>query len=69
MASSFSNKQPSQQELEGLINLLNQGQLQATANMAQSMLRNYPNTFMIHNLLGIALDGLGDHQTAIESYK
>ena len=69
MATSFSNKQPSQQEIQGLINLLNQGQLKETVNMAQAMLQNYPSTFMIHNVLGIALDGLGNHEAAIESYK
>jgi uncharacterized protein (TIGR02466 family) len=69
MATSFSNKQPSQQEIQGLINLLNQGQLQETVRLAQTMLQSYPSTFIIHNVLGIALDGMGNHEAAIDSYK
>ncbi len=55
---STSNKQPSQQEIQPLLNLLNAGQLAATANMAQTLIAQYPNTFLLHNVLGIALDGL-----------
>ncbi len=69
MATSFSNKQPSQQEVQGLINLLNQGQLPETINMARTILQSYPGAFIVHNVLGIALDGVGDHHAAIESYQ
>lgn len=65
---STSNKQPSQQEIQPLLNLLNAGQLAATANMAQTLIAQYPNTFLLHNVLGIALDGLGEYDGAINSY-
>lgn len=66
---SASNKQPSQQEIQPLLNLLNAGQLAATANMAQTLIAQYPNTFLLHNVLGIALDGLGEYDGAINSYR
>lgn len=66
---STSNKQPSQQEIQPLLNLLNAGQLAATANMAQTLIAHYPNTFLLHNVLGIALDGLGEYDGAINSYR
>lgn len=66
---STSNKQPSQQEIQPLLNFLNAGQLAATANMAQTLIAQYPNTFLLHNVLGIALDGLGEYDGAINSYR
>ncbi len=64
-----SNKQASQQEIQPLLNLLNVGQLANAANMAKSLLEKYPNTFILHNVLGIALDGLGQYEAAIMSYR
>ncbi len=66
---STSKKQPSQQEIQPLLNLLNAGQLAETANMAQTLIVQYPNTFLLHNVLGIALDGLGEYDGAINSYR
>lgn len=64
-----SNKQPSQHEIQPVLNLLNAGQLANAANMAKSLLTQYPNTFILHNVLGIALDGLGQYEAAINSYR
>ena len=64
-----SNKQPSQHEIQPLLNVLNAGQLANAANMAKSLLAKYPNTFILHNVLGIALDGLGQYEGAINSYR
>ena len=64
-----SNKQPSQHEIQPLLNVLNAGQLANAANMAKSLLAQYPNTFILHNVLGIALDGLGQYEGAINSYR
>ncbi len=64
-----SNKQPSQQEIQPVLNVLNAGQLANAANMAKSLLTQYPNTFILHNVLGIALDGLGQYEGAINSYR
>lgn len=71
MANAFltSNKQPSQQEIQPLLNLLNAGQLTEVVNMAQALIQRYPNTFLLHNVLGIALDSLGNYEGAIQSYK
>lgn len=64
-----SNKQPSQQEIQPVLNVLNAGQLANAANLAKSLLTQYPNTFILHNVLGIALDGLGQYEGAINSYR
>lgn len=64
-----SNKQPSQQEVQPLLNLLNAGQLSNAVSMAKSLLAHYPNTFLLHNVLGISLDGLGQYDGAINSYR
>ena len=64
-----SNKQPSQQEVQPLLNLLNAGQLANAVSMAKSLLAHYPNTFLLHNVLGISLDGLGQYDGAINSYR
>lgn len=71
MVNSFtnSNKQPSQQEIQPLLNLLNAGELKQIANLAPPLIKQYPNTFLLHNILGIALDGLGDFEGAIQSYR
>jgi Flp pilus assembly protein TadD len=37
--------------------------------MAKSLLARYPNTFLLHNVLGISLDGLGQYDGAINSYR
>ena len=63
------HKQPSQHEIQPLLNLLNAGQLANAASMAQKLLLNYPSTFIIHNVLGIALDGMGQVEGAINSYR
>jgi uncharacterized protein (TIGR02466 family) len=65
----FSNKQPSQHEVQGVINLLNQGSHREVVKMAESLLANYPSAFILHNLLGISLDALGSHAEAIDAYR
>ena len=67
--SNQSYKQPKQQEIQPLLNLLNTRQLASAVNMAKSLLAQYPNTFILHNVLGIALDGLGQYEGAIDSYR
>jgi len=70
MANPFQqNRQPSQQEVQALINLLNAGQLPQVETTAKSLLKHYPNTFILHNVLGIALDGQRKFDEAINSYR
>ena len=64
-----SNKQPSQSEVQPLLNLINSGQLAQAEMLAKTLINHYPNTFILHNVLGIALDGLGKIKEAIVSYR
>ena len=63
------NKQPSQIEMQPLLGLVNQGNLAKAEVLAKSLLTKYPNTFMLHNLLGIACDGQGKYTEAVNCYQ
>jgi len=65
----ISNKQPSQFELQQLMQLINSGQLAQAESKAKSLLQNAGNFLMLYNLLGIALDGQGKHAEAVTSYR
>lgn len=69
MKTHSSKKQPSPGEVQPLLNLLNNGQLAQAEVLAKSLIQTYPNTFILHNVLGIALDGLGKSTEAIASYR
>ena len=56
-------------QLQPLLNLLNNGQLAQAEVLAKSLIQSYPNTFILHNVLGIAADGLGKVTEAIASYR
>lgn len=62
-------KQPPQQAVQPLLNLLNSGQLAAAERMAVQLIAQYPNVFILHNVLGIALDGQQKFGEAIEQYR
>ncbi len=63
------NKQPSQGEIQPLLNLYNSGQLAQAEATAKVLLKTYPNTFFLHNVLGISLDGQGKFEEAVASYR
>ena len=71
MAISFqsSNQQANPQDIQAVLNLLNSRQMQSAANAAKNLIEKFPNTFILHNVLGIALDSLGDFEGAINSYR
>ena len=64
-----SQKQAPQNEVQPLLNYLNNGQLAQAETCAKALIAQYPNTFILHNVLGIALDGQGKVQEAIASYR
>lgn len=64
-----SNKQPSQIEMQPLLGLINQGNFSQAEVLAKSLLAKYPNTFMLHNLLGVAYDGQSKYMEAIPCYQ
>ena len=58
-------RSPSQEVIDQLINLYNQGQLKSMAEQAQALTEQYPQAFIIWNCLGVANVDLGQvEQTA-----
>lgn len=65
----ISGKQPSQMQLQQLIQLINQNQLAQAETMANQLIQQAGQLFILHNLLGIALDGQGKSQQAVSAYR
>lgn len=63
------NTQPSQQEVQGLIQRLNGGQLSEAEKLAKDLISKSPNTFILHHILSLALDGQQKFSEAVESYQ
>lgn len=64
---SFS-QQPSQMEMQPLLQLLNTGKLAEAELVAEKLVARYPNTFILHQILGIAQDGLAKFDASVKSY-
>lgn len=62
-------KQPSQGEIQSLINLFHAGRLAETETLARRLLVSYPDTFIIHNVLGVALEGQRNYEAAATAYR
>ena len=61
-------QEPSQDQLQSLINLYTQGQYQETLNEATKLLIKCPNSINLYNIIGAANKGLGKLEDAIEAY-
>ncbi|HEY8118296.1 MAG TPA: tetratricopeptide repeat protein [Methylophilaceae bacterium] len=61
-------RQPSQAELQPLLNLLNSGQLAQAEASAKNLISTFPNTLMLHNILGIAQERQNKYEDAAASY-
>ena len=48
------SRQPSQRDMQGLLNLYNSGQMAAAETAAKQLLRSYPGALMLHSVLGSA---------------
>lgn len=68
MAKQFSSQQPSQFEIQPILQLLNSGRLAEAEAAANKLVSKYPNTFILYNILGIAQDGLSKYADAVKSY-
>ena len=60
---------PPQEVINQLVNLYNQGQLAQVVERAQSLTEQYPEAFLIWNILGAGNNGLGRIQAASEAFK
>jgi protein O-GlcNAc transferase len=60
---------PPQDTINQLIDLYNQGQLAVVAKQAQVLTEQYPDAFIIWNILGAAHKGLGNTFEASEAFK
>ena len=60
---------PPQEAINHLMNLYNQGQLVAVVEQTQALTEQYPEGFVIWNILGAANKGLGRVQAASEAFK
>jgi SAM-dependent methyltransferase/Flp pilus assembly protein TadD len=60
---------PPQNMINQMINLYNQGQLTTVAVQAKALIEQYPNAFILWNILGAAYKGLGKTFEASESFK
>ena len=63
------SKNPPPDQLQPIINLFNQGLLQNALSEATQMLKEYPNSFVLYNILGGSNSGLMQFDIAIDSYK
>ena len=59
---------PTQDQLQPLINLYSQGQLQQALDQAKQLLQQFPNSITLHNMCGVASNGIGQYDDAIESF-
>ena len=66
----FAAKQsPPQNTINRLINLYNRGQLQAVVEQAKALTEQYPDDFIIWNILGVANKGLNKVADAAKAFK
>ncbi len=63
------NTSPSQQEIQVVIQRLNSGQLADAEKLAKGLISKFPNTFILHHILSLALDGQQKYSEAVDSYQ
>jgi tetratricopeptide (TPR) repeat protein len=61
-------QQPSQLQMQPILNLLNTGKLAEAEAAAKKLVASFPNTFILHHILGLAQDGLSKFNDAVHSY-
>ena len=68
MATSTSSP-PNPQAVQALINTLNNGQLAQAETLAKDLIAKHANTFILHHVLALALDGQQKFNEAVTSYQ
>lgn len=69
MAKHSQFSQPSQTQVQSVIQLFIAGKLVDCEIAAQKLAQQFPDTFILHHVLGIARDGLKKYALAVESYR
>ena len=67
--SSSNSSQPNAQAVQTLINALNNGQLAQAESLATALIAQHSNTFILHHVLALALDGQQKFNEAVTSYQ
>ena len=60
---------PSQDQLQLLINLYSQGQLQQALQQTETLVQQFPQSAILFNIQGAVLNGLGQFDASVEAYK
>ena len=61
--------EPSQEQLQSLINLYTQGQYQETLTQAAQLLEQFPKSVILYNIIGSANQSLGNLEKAVDEFK
>ena len=61
-------KQPTAQQVQPILNMLNSGNLKGAEKAALPLAKQFPETFILFHVLGLAQDGLGKYAEAAASY-
>jgi uncharacterized protein (TIGR02466 family) len=72
MATSTSSQHhipPGPQAVQTLVNALNNGQLAQAESLAKDLIKKHANTFILHHILALALDGQQKFAEAVTSYQ
>ncbi|PHS31200.1 MAG: hypothetical protein COA95_07090 [Methylophaga sp.] len=62
-------RQPTQLEIQSVVQALNSGQIEQAGMLAKKLLKQYPNAFVLHNLYGNALAGQSKYKEAVVSFR
>lgn len=62
-------REPSQLEVQSLLNLYNAGQLAQAEVTAKAMIKSYPGALVVYNVLGVALEGQRKFEEAATWYR
>lgn len=62
-------RQPTQAEIQPVLNALNSGNLDLAETTAKALLKNFPNAFVLYNLYGNALAGQSKYKEAVSAFR
>ena len=68
ISKSSDDKEPPQDQLQSLITLCNQGKFQKALTQSSQLLKEFPNSINLYNIIGASNRGLGKLDEAIEAY-